>query len=45
VVTLSSVVGMLRSRFDLGQLGWVNRISGGIITAFGVAALLSLIRF
>jgi threonine/homoserine/homoserine lactone efflux protein len=43
-LTLSSAVGMLRSRFDLTRLGWVNRISGGLITAFGLAALLSLIR-
>jgi len=41
-LTLSGVVGMLRSRFDLGHLVWVNRISGGIITAFGIAAIVSL---
>ena len=41
-LTLSGVVGMLRSRFDLGHLGWVNRISGAIITAFGIAAIVSL---
>jgi len=41
-LTLSGVVGMLRSRFDLGQVAWVNRISGGIITAFGIAAIVSL---
>jgi len=43
-LTLSGAVGMLRSRFDMKRLGWVNRISGGIITAFGLAALLSLTR-
>jgi len=41
-LTLSGVVGALRSRFDLGQVTWVNRISGGIITAFGIAAIVSL---
>jgi len=42
-LTLSGAVGMLRSRFDLERLGWVNRISGGIITAFGIAAIVSLL--
>lgn len=41
-LTLSGAVAALRSRFDLERLEWVNRISGGIITAFGVAAIVSL---
>ena len=42
-LTLSGAVSLLRSRFDSKQLGWVNRISGAIIAAFGIAALLSLL--
>ena len=41
-LSLSGVVGLLRSRFDMARLGWVNRISGGIIIAFGLAAIVSL---
>jgi uncharacterized protein YhhL (DUF1145 family) len=32
---------LLRSRFGARAMRWVNRISGGIITIFGVLALLS----
>ena len=39
---LSGGVSLLRSRFDVPGLEWVNRISGVIITGFGVVALLSL---
>ena len=39
---LSGGVGLLRSRFDARALRWVNRISGGVIVAFGLLALLSL---
>jgi threonine/homoserine/homoserine lactone efflux protein len=39
---LSGGVGLLRSRFDTRAMRWVNRISGGVITAFGVLALVSL---
>ena len=39
---LSGGVSLLRSRIDSRALGWVNRISGVVITAFGVAALASL---
>ena len=42
-LTLSGAVGAIRGRFDAPALRWVNRISGGIITAFGVAAVLSLV--
>ncbi len=38
---LSGVVGLLRGRFDARGLRWVNRISGVIITGFGLYALLS----
>ena len=43
-LSLSGTMGLLRARFDAGPLRWVNRVSGGIITAFGVAAMLSVIR-
>lgn len=39
---LSGGVGLLRKRFDTDILRWVNRISGILITGFGVAALASL---
>lgn len=39
---LSSSVSILRSKIDLRALGWVNRASGVVIAAFGVAALASL---
>ncbi len=37
---LSSGVSILRSRIDGAALEWVNRVSGVIITAFGLFALL-----
>ena len=43
-LSLSGVIGLLRSRFNMQGLRWVNWVSGGIITAFGVAAMLSVIR-
>jgi threonine/homoserine/homoserine lactone efflux protein len=36
---LSGGVSLLRSRFGARAMRWVNRISGGIITIFGVLAL------
>jgi threonine/homoserine/homoserine lactone efflux protein len=36
---LSSGVGLLRARLDTRALRWVNRLSGGILLAFGVVAL------
>ena len=39
---LSGGVGLLRARFDTRAMRWVNRISGGVITAFGLLALVSL---
>jgi threonine/homoserine/homoserine lactone efflux protein len=41
---LSGIVGVFRTKFDISGLRWVNRISGIIITGFGVLAFLSLIR-
>lgn len=41
---LSTGVGLLRSRLDLRALRWVNRLSGVILLAFGLIALLSLIQ-
>ncbi len=40
---LSGGVGLFRAKFNLHGLRWVNRISGVIITGFGLFALLSLI--
>ncbi|HLJ81808.1 MAG TPA: LysE family transporter [Ktedonobacterales bacterium] len=39
---LSSGVSALRRRFDTHKLVWVNRVSGGILLAFGLVALVSL---
>ena len=41
---LSAGVDVLRARLNQRRLVWVNRISGTIITAFGVLALASLVR-
>jgi arginine exporter protein ArgO len=41
---LSGGVGLFRSRLDPRALRWVNRLSGLVIGAFGVLALLSLTR-
>jgi threonine/homoserine/homoserine lactone efflux protein len=40
---LSGGVSLLRSSIDSRALRWVNRISGSIITAFGVIAIASLL--
>jgi threonine/homoserine/homoserine lactone efflux protein len=40
-VLLSGGVSLLRSRFDARRLGWVNRVSGAVITVFGLVALWS----
>jgi threonine/homoserine/homoserine lactone efflux protein len=40
---LSSTAGALRDRFSPAGLRWVNRASGGIIAAFGLVALASLL--
>lgn len=36
---LSSAVGLLQGRLGPGLLGWVNRLAGVVILAFGAAAL------
>ncbi len=41
-LSLSSGVSILRTKFNAHGLRWVNRISGIIITGFGLLALLSL---
>lgn len=41
-LTLASVVGVFRTKITPGGLQWVNRISGIVITGFGLHALLSL---
>ena len=40
---LSSCTNIFRKKFSLQKLGWVNKISGIIIVAFGVLALISVI--
>lgn len=37
-------VGAVRARFDTRRLRWVNRLSGAIIVAFGLVALISAAR-
>jgi threonine/homoserine/homoserine lactone efflux protein len=39
---LSGAVGLFRRAMTLERLQWVNRISGGVLVAFGALALLSL---
>jgi threonine/homoserine/homoserine lactone efflux protein len=41
---LSGGIGLLRGRFDERGLLWVNRLSGALISAFGIAALVGLVR-
>lgn len=40
-LTLSGSVGLLRSQFNPSRLRWLNRASGIVIVAFGIAALAS----
>jgi len=42
-LTLSGVVSLLRGRFDARSMQWVNRLSGAVITAFGVVSLAGLL--
>jgi len=42
-LTLSLGVGFFRDKFNTTAMIWVNRISGIIITTFGIVALLSLV--
>jgi threonine/homoserine/homoserine lactone efflux protein len=41
---LSGGVGLFRHRLEPRHLRWVNRVSGGVIAAFGILALASLAR-
>jgi len=40
-LTLSTGVGLLRSKFNQTAMRWVNRISGAAIIAFGIFAILN----
>jgi threonine/homoserine/homoserine lactone efflux protein len=40
-LALSLVVGRMRERLNVIHMTWINRISGAIITAFGIVALVS----
>jgi len=41
---LSGSIGVFRAKFNHNGLKWINRISGAVITGFGLLALLSLVR-
>jgi threonine/homoserine/homoserine lactone efflux protein len=43
-LTLTSVVGAFRERFDAHRMRWVNRISGAVILGFGLLALANSLR-
>ncbi len=38
-LTLSGLVGLLRSRFTPAWMRWVNRVAGVVLCGFGIAAL------
>jgi threonine/homoserine/homoserine lactone efflux protein len=40
---LSATISLFRSRFGVKEMLWVNRISGGIIIAFGIIAIAEII--
>jgi len=42
-LVLSTMASLFRTRLNAGAMQWVNRISGIVITGFGLLALLSLI--
>lgn len=42
---LSGGVNILRTRLDVSLLKWVNKISGGVIAAFGIVIIFSVISF
>jgi threonine/homoserine/homoserine lactone efflux protein len=42
-IILTSAISLLRKKIDSQLLLWINRISGAIITLFGIVALLSLL--
>jgi len=41
--SLSGIAALLRGRLDQRWLRWINRISGVIVTGFGIAALVSVL--
>jgi threonine/homoserine/homoserine lactone efflux protein len=41
---LSGFTGLLRGKFNVNRMQWLNRISGLIIIGFGLVAFLSLVR-
>jgi threonine/homoserine/homoserine lactone efflux protein len=43
-LVLSGGVSYFRSRFDLKQIKWVNRLSGAVICLFGIYTLQRLVR-
>lgn len=40
---LTSLINMLRGRFTVKHLRWINRISGGLIAGLGIITLLSML--
>ena len=42
-IILTSAISLLRKKINSQLLLWINRISGAIITLFGIVALLSLV--
>jgi threonine/homoserine/homoserine lactone efflux protein len=43
-ITLSGIVAYLRRKVSPGWMLWINRISGSVITVFGILALVSLMN-
>lgn len=42
--TLSTLVNMLRNRFRLKQLWWINKIAGAVIVMLGILALINVVQ-
>jgi threonine/homoserine/homoserine lactone efflux protein len=42
-LALSLVIGMFRDRIHVSALGWINRISGVILSVFGLIAIIGLL--
>ncbi|KRE49097.1 LysE/ArgO family amino acid transporter [Paenibacillus sp. Soil724D2] len=42
-LALSTVIGMLRDRIHVSAFRWINRISGVILTVFGLVAIIGLL--
>ncbi|MDP4186570.1 MAG: LysE family translocator [Bacteroidota bacterium] len=41
--TLTSIINLFRKKFRLKRIWWMNKITGGVIIAFGLLAILSLV--